>query len=106
MRALIRFLRVLVAASILLVGVATPVMGCPPVDGISTMADSAPMKMHQPPLAQTCDMVCLACLVQPEPMRIVVLATWSQAVRYLPLDSAFDNATVAPDVPPPRIWMA
>lgn len=78
----------------------TPLQACPAAGGgVMLMMNGG--DHGQPMQPKACDSVCLACLVQPEPVRIVVTTGWTLAV-YAPRKIGLTMATIAPDVPPPQ----
>ena len=98
-----RLLSFIVAVSILMVGSVVPAMACPVAQTGMAMASDA---KGPPMLAQHCDMTCLACLVQPAPVRIAASGAWVNAAPDVQILQEFSAQNVAPDVPPPRIWVA
>lgn len=101
-------LRIMLAATILMIGAVTPVMACPVTDAGMTKAGMMDGGRDHGQAMPTmgCDMACLACLVQPEPARVAVVTGWSMAMIFPRVTEGSPAVNVAPDVPPPRIGMA
>lgn len=97
------WLRVALAAFVMLAGTTAPAMACAEM-APSAMALQAPEAMQHRALEAMprCDMVCLACLVQPAPLRIAQRSGWSVDIEYLAPTTRFDAVGVLPDLPPPR----
>jgi len=105
------WLRVALAALVMLAGTTAPAMACAEMAPLAmalqapeAMAHQAPGAMqHQAPEAMPrCDMVCLAYLVQPAPLRIAQRSSRSVDIEYSAPTTRFDAVGVLPDLPPPR----
>jgi hypothetical protein len=100
--------RMIVVAVLLLSGAVAPALACPemamPVMAVMTVMTTTPDtdRPAAPPAASSCDMACLACLVQPAPLRFGAHGGWSRTAHYLPAAVQLSECSTPPELPPPR----
>lgn len=107
MKVIADLVRMMVVATIVMIGAGSPAAACTGMVPGTEMAAAMVMTAAAPDepaptAAPRCDMACLACLVQPAAVRLPVAAGWTTTIATAAAAHRLLGLAAPPELPPPR----